>query len=138
MANIEHEAILKKGSEAWHRWREDNPTVKPDLRGIDLHGKCLIGMQFGSANLSGADLSRADMTGADLFNANLVGANLENANLSHTILVGANLFRANLEGADISAADMRNALALTQEQIRSCATARSARLPEVYLHDKVV
>ena len=32
MANEEHVKILKRGVEAWDRWREENPKVRHDLR----------------------------------------------------------------------------------------------------------
>jgi hypothetical protein len=31
MANPEHLEILKQGVEVWNKWREDNPSIRPDL-----------------------------------------------------------------------------------------------------------
>jgi hypothetical protein len=38
MANQEQLAILKQGVEVWNKWREENPEVKIDLRGVNLSG----------------------------------------------------------------------------------------------------
>ena len=36
MAEKEHLARLKQGVEAWDRWREENPDLKPDLSDAKL------------------------------------------------------------------------------------------------------
>jgi len=58
MVNAEHVAILKKGTEAWNAWRNDNPHIRPDLSAA-VH----IDIEAGGwrtfadkADLSGADL----------------------------------------------------------------------------------
>ena len=33
MANDEHVALLKKSVDAWNAWRDDNPEIRPDLKG---------------------------------------------------------------------------------------------------------
>ena len=77
MANEEHLKILKQGVEAWNRWREENPDVRPDLSRADLRAANLI-----AANLSGADLRAADLSAADLFGADLYETVLANVDLS--------------------------------------------------------
>lgn len=59
MANKEHLAILKRGVEAWNTWREENPTILPNLS---------------EADLSGADLTAAKALGSDFRGAILTGA----------------------------------------------------------------
>ncbi len=76
MADEEHLAILEKGVEAWNRWREENPRIRPDLSGANLRGANLNG-----ANLSYANLNRAELSGADLSIANLFGMYIMEANL---------------------------------------------------------
>jgi hypothetical protein len=76
MANKKHLNILKKGVEAWNKWRGENFGVRPDLRGADLSGANLR-----ATDLSGADLFRADLTGADLS-----GADLSQATIAWTVL----------------------------------------------------
>jgi hypothetical protein len=139
MANDEHVAILKKGVDAWNKWRCENESFRPDLTGADLTGADLSEANLSGANLSGAKLSgadltvaaliqadmtgaklsgadltvaaliQADMTGANLSGADLTGANLSRANLTEANLSGAGMTGANLSGADLSGADMTGA-----------------------------
>lgn len=119
MANDEHLKILKKGVEAWNKWRIDNPQISPDLSGADLNGADLRNAYLDSAilsraNLGGAnleraylsmaDLTEADLTKADLFNVKLVKAELSKAVLSKTNLMDASIKYANLNRADLSSA----------------------------------
>jgi uncharacterized protein YjbI with pentapeptide repeats len=112
MANEEHLEILKKGVEAWNRWRQRNPEVVPDLRGAkliaaDFHGAHLEYAAFGWANLERANLSGADLSKADLHDAGLVMADLRDANLSAARLAGANLRWTNLARTNLRRADFR-------------------------------
>jgi hypothetical protein len=36
MANRQHLALIRQGVDVWNKWREENPTLTPDLRGADL------------------------------------------------------------------------------------------------------
>ncbi len=74
MANSEHVAILKQGVEAWNKWREENPNVKPDL-----HGVCHANKSFEKANLTKADLRRTDLRRCKFVGASLMGANFRYA-----------------------------------------------------------
>ncbi|MDQ3706659.1 MAG: toll/interleukin-1 receptor domain-containing protein [Chloroflexota bacterium] len=117
MANEEHVRLLKQGIVAWNTWREDNPSVSPDLSDADLSRATLVGINLSGANLEGADLHQANLNGATLSRANLTeaylaGANLFAANLIGAALGGANLAgasasEANFSGADLSGADLR-------------------------------
>ncbi len=140
MANEEHLNILKQGVEAWNKWREEHPDIRPDLPEADLREANLRGADlrkadlrkadlrraflieadlreadFGRADLRGADLRGADLlqvdlSGALLSRADLFGANLSEALFSRADLLQANLSRADLSGADLSGADLRGAL----------------------------
>ncbi|HLJ91356.1 MAG TPA: pentapeptide repeat-containing protein [Candidatus Angelobacter sp.] len=71
MATGEHTKILKRGVDAWNRWRVENPSIKPDIDGADLRGAHLSGAFFYDANLrvvkmTGADLSKALLDDASL------------------------------------------------------------------------
>jgi hypothetical protein len=84
MANPEHLAILKdaldkKDIGIWNRWRNQNPTLRSDLSGIDLRKANLR-----KADLSQADLSQADLDGADLRVVNLSYSDLTQTNLDKT------------------------------------------------------
>ena len=86
MANPKHVAVVCKGADAIHEWRQAHPGERLDLF---------------LANLSGADLSEAN-----LFEANLGGANLSGANLAGAHLGLADLSLANLSGANLSHAEL--------------------------------
>lgn len=117
MADEEHLAILKKGVEAWNRWREENPNIKPNLRGADLRAADLGGVDFRESSLDRANLSEANLRGGKLDSASLKEVQLRNAkldsayclgvDLSRGILNGADLFEANLSQSDLRATDFR-------------------------------
>ena len=90
VANPEHLKILRQGVEAWNKWREAQPSIRPNLSGANLSSR---------ANLSRAILTEANLSGANLSRAILTEANLSGANLSWADLVGAILSGANLVGA---------------------------------------
>jgi uncharacterized protein YjbI with pentapeptide repeats len=98
MPNNEHLGILRRGVDAWNKWRQKNP-----YDWIDLHKADLSDVNLREANLNGANLNSANLSGANLREANLSGANLNNANLSGANLSGANL----INGADLSMAILR-------------------------------
>lgn len=106
MANPEHLEILRKGVEAWNKWREKNRHIYLDLSEADLSrdnlsGVDLSGVDLSKANLSEANLSGVDLSGAYLSIADFSEANLSRANLSKADLLGANLSGANLSGCKI-------------------------------------
>ena len=43
MANEEHVATVRGGSDAIARWRRENPEARLDLSGVDLMGAELLG-----------------------------------------------------------------------------------------------
>jgi uncharacterized protein YjbI with pentapeptide repeats len=116
MANDEHVALLKQGVAAWNAWRDENPDIRPDLSGADLHDRDLRNANLSNAclidtDLSGALLSHAHFIGAecssetDLSQARLVYADLSGVNLNRTSLFEANLNRAILKGTQLIEAD---------------------------------
>lgn len=61
MANDEHVAILKKGVDAWNKWRRQNvQLIRPDLATANLSGADLSGANLDAANLLGVDLTEND------------------------------------------------------------------------------
>jgi hypothetical protein len=128
MANPEHLAKLKKyavndeGIKVWNRWREENPTIRPDLSGAifreaylfssdlggaELNGTYLSGANLGSANLHRACISDANLLGADLAEANLSEVDSNRTNFGGARFSGTNLSNANLMKADLSGANFR-------------------------------
>ena len=81
MANHEHVATLRADVDEWNRWREEEPDIRPDLTGANLHGANLVMADLSYVLLRGADLTLADLKGADLRWADLRGANLVGAML---------------------------------------------------------
>ena len=104
MANEEHLRLLRQGVEAWNKWREENPDVRPELDGADLSNTFAP-----SANLSGANLMGAQLSAAFLPSASLTGADLRKAFLPRAFLSEADLRLANLGGAFLGEARLRNA-----------------------------
>ena len=109
MANKEHSNILRQGADVWNAWRDENPGVRPDLKGAKL-----IGTNLSRANLSGAVISSADLTNArlvdaNLFRADLILTNLQDADLSGANLCSAVLLRANFQEADLNGANLSGA-----------------------------
>lgn len=127
MANEEYLEILKQGVNAWNRWREDNPDVRPDLSGADLHQTAppgsdshweisatvrVAGPNLSKVNLSETNLSETNLWGvnlgeADLHEAELSGTNFGWTNLSEADLSGAYLEQANLSGANLHEAKLK-------------------------------
>ncbi len=116
--------LMKSDVEAWRRWREEHPKLRPDLsradlRGLDLRRFDLHDVNLADANLSetklnrvnlrGAILTRADLSGAKLNEANLQEADLNDADLKGTKLRGADMSKAQLKQANLSKADLSEA-----------------------------
>ncbi len=108
MANDDHLAILKKGVEAWNKWRAENPYFIPDL----------VEVSFVEANLSKADLSNARLNGAKLAKANLSGANPDAPGGEAR---GGGRFGIENDGAEHWSISQTEAQYTTPEARRSCA-----------------
>jgi uncharacterized protein YjbI with pentapeptide repeats len=106
--------MLKQGVAAWNGWRDENPSIRPDLSKADLSNARLNGAKLGFADLRGANLFEAWLGEADLSGANLIGASLFRADL-----IGANLFRADLSEADLQFAALVEA-DLTGADLTGC------------------
>ncbi|WP_017302080.1 pentapeptide repeat-containing protein [Nodosilinea nodulosa] len=109
MGSPTHLVHLKQNIETWNRWRNDNPTIKPDLSEAYLCATALCAVNLSGANLHKVDLYSADLWGADLSYADARAANLNSANLCSANLAGANLAEAELLSANLSYADLRGA-----------------------------
>src|SRR3970040_771361 len=150
MASEKHLSILRQGVKIWNSWREENPSIKPDLSEAnliraDLGGAYLRETDLTRANLSAADLresnlSRSDLSGADLGWANLREADLSGADLSRADLSEADLWKANIERAKFEGAKLEKAVFvqtnltyvadLTQEQIDLAIIDKTSQLPD--------
>jgi len=103
MANEQHVELIKQGSEAWNRWREQNPGESIDLSEADLRGFALA-----KANLKGADLKKAKLQFSNLAGASMEGANLEAARLQEANLQGAQLENAVVKNCNFMEANLQN------------------------------
>jgi hypothetical protein len=115
MANPEHVKRLRRGTEIWNRWREENAEINPDLTGAQLaryrhniFGKRLS-YNLGHLNLRATFLQGADLSYANLSEADLTGANLKEANLDHVDLANSRLRKARFTAANLAYANLANA-----------------------------
>ena len=111
MANEEQLAILRRGVEAWNRWRTGHRKEAIDLRQADLAGADLRWARLDRAILEGADLSGADLEHAGLSRTDLRKATFWTAKLTRreprkAVLWKANLRGASLEGANLGGVDL--------------------------------
>lgn len=106
MAVKEHLRMIRQGSDAWDKWREKNPEVKPDLSEANLEDLDLSEIDLASANLKGADLNNANLSGSNLNWSDLTGACFIRANLSGAYLTRANLTRGDFTGANLSGTEI--------------------------------
>ena len=144
--NLNHAEILRGGPGVWNAWREENPSIVPNLSGItlklserqmgpinggpiNLRSAHLQGAFLRSATLSGADLEAADMSNADLTHARLDRANLTAANLRNALLGFADLAGARLTQANLCGANLQQAKNLTQAQIEGSLGSNATILP---------
>jgi hypothetical protein len=93
-------ALASQSMTSWNQMRLENPSIRPDLLGVELE----------DANLSFANLSYSDISHANLSRANLHHANLRHADLSSTNLQKADLSEADLSGSILNGADLSGAI----------------------------
>ena len=61
MANIKHLEILNEGIELWNQWREDHPTLIPDLCGAVITFTDLSNINLRQTQLKKAILSSTNL-----------------------------------------------------------------------------
>jgi Pentapeptide repeats (8 copies) len=64
MANKDHLTLLNRSKIEWSRWRDSDPTTRPDLRGLVARSANLSGITFQDAVLERADLMRSNLNKA--------------------------------------------------------------------------
>ncbi len=96
MANEEHLKILEQGVKVWNRWREDNPSITPELDSADLEIYNFEGINLANAAMNNVNFRSANLESANLKSSHLSGSNLSSANLNKANLIGCNLFEAKL------------------------------------------
>jgi hypothetical protein len=104
-----------------------------DLRGANLQGCDLSGLNFNKALFGGAKLQGANLSNAELQEANLGNAKLQGAKLFIAKLQGADLSDAKLLGADLRLTKLQSTILEDAEM--EGADLRSAQLIGAYLKD---
>lgn len=128
MADDNQIAILSQGTDAWNKWREENPDVL-----IDLKNAKLMHLNLEKANLAKADLKKANLSFTNFKNANLAFSNLESAIFSFANFEGANFSAAHLENAYLEDAKLTSAR-LAGANLKNAKLANS-NLKNAYLAD---
>jgi uncharacterized protein YjbI with pentapeptide repeats len=102
MANSDHIERLKQGdAQDWNSWREENPTIAPDLSDAALRGASLVGVDLSRSNMLGAKFAWGRLVSVDFSEAHLPGADFRWADLRGVKFTGANLEGARFDGAVI-------------------------------------
>lgn len=114
------DALASGAPDSWNEWRKSHPTVRPDLRRVNLEGANLGGVKLEFARLNEARLIRvrawqamlanADLRHANIAEAELKYADLHRANLDFSRLVAANLTLARADGASFRGANLSHAV----------------------------
>jgi len=127
MANPKHLIFFFKGNKTWNKWRDENPSIIPDLRKANLENMNLgswINLNYANLQesiLSNSRSGRAQLFKADLSNANLRGASLTKANCKKAIFYNTDLSNTNLEYSRFDGADLRKAnLTNSYFNVNSC------------------
>jgi uncharacterized protein YjbI with pentapeptide repeats len=155
MKSDKYRLLIGQGVEVWNAWRNENPKMRPDLRGIDLEQAQLDGYNLAFADLRNAnlkdtslrnaklfaDFKGASLKGADLFQADFTGpipygehiqaeheylAYLKGARLANADLSSARLTRAHLTGCDMSFCNLTEATLVAAQLV--CADLQHAKL----------
>lgn len=116
MANNEHLNKFYSGVMQWNQWRQENPTIRPDLSGGNFSREAIYKSAFTTGIVSGGlgvssvldqqilrdgDLSNVDFRGANFHGRTLEGTNLRGADLSGADLTYAQLIETHLDGAKL-------------------------------------
>ena len=130
MPNQEHLKILEAGPDAWNKWRDENPNIRPDLSQMNFmnknfngfnfektifNGSHLPGVNFENINLMGALFQACNLQGANFkktscVGASFLGARLDNTKFNGAILRSTSFKKAILQGVDLQEADLRGAI----------------------------
>lgn len=111
-----HADIIRRGPVLWNAWRQNNPGMIPNLKGLALDWcERRLGPSNGGpldlkyARLQEADLCFADLEGADFEAADLARADLQHARLIDAKLNATDLIDARLDHADLAGARAKKA-----------------------------
>jgi Pentapeptide repeats (8 copies) len=136
VADSEHIEILHRGPRAWNAWRQDNPSLIPNLddAALSLSERQLGPINGGPINLRSASMQRAFLWSANLSACNLEAADLSGANLAYARLDRANLKAANLKGAVLDYADFNGAV-LADANLSGASLQHAQNLTQAQIND---
>jgi hypothetical protein len=106
-AKILLDALKENKPHRWNRWRKRNANIRPDLRGVNLWGRFLYGLDLSNCRLDDAELVRTDLRDVNLSKSSLNGASLTLSNLADAICIGTEFRQATLTGAYLGGASLR-------------------------------
>lgn len=87
------ELLKTQGVEGWNRWRDENPDIVPDLRGVDFTHECWQGSAVWEMLENEEAKSRSGWV-------NLMSVRLDQANCADARFEGATCWHARFDGAD--------------------------------------
>ena len=109
IADPTHLDLVRQGTRAWNRWRQEFGSIRADLSNADLTGISLPGADFAQADLAGATLNGTTLTGAHFSGANLTAATFVAAKLNGSYFIEADLRDADFSEAQLSGACLNDA-----------------------------
>ena len=146
---MDYTQLLNQEPRVWNEWRDENPSVYPDLSREDLTGKDLRYRNFNHVNFresqlsdarfdesafSSADLTNAQMrgvtlnraygewvnfTGACLDKAQMIGSCFEKSLMSNCSMRNVNASNASFESSGLMGADLQSAYLASTSFLRS-------------------
>lgn len=107
---------------------------RTNLYGIDLNDAIMPYARMPSAFLDGAKFHKAYLFGANFVGANLYANDLSGADLRKADLRESCLAHADLSGANLSGADLKDAIGVTEEQLKTAKSLKGATMPDGSIH----
>lgn len=110
-----HLSLLKQGANVWNKWRDENPSIKPDLSQTELRNLKLHDTNFSHTDLAGCDFYGTSLHGSDFSFAYLggtafVGTVLSGTKFFQAEIYGTQFIKSLLHGANFSNSRMRDAV----------------------------
>ncbi len=106
---------------------DHNGSLSPD---VQMALTVIAGRTHSRRGGDRLDLSNADLRGAQLPGAHLEGVDLSSSRLDGATLVNSHLELADLSGTNLTGADLRGAQGLSRTQLDAAITESSTQLPE--------
>ena len=90
MVNSKHVKNLKKGVEKWNKWREENPQISPNLRGLNFVKEFPNENEiYNLPNFEGCNFSNVDLHGVSLRNGYYINCSFDGSTIQYADLVDA-------------------------------------------------